>query len=152
MGIIKEFKDFALKGNFLDMAIGIIIGAEFGKVVNSIVNDLLMPPLGKLIGGVNFSELKYSLGQTPALDAKGNPIVENGVPQVKEAFLNYGNCIQTMLNFFIIAVAIFAVVKAKNMAEKRLVGVTDPAAPPPPPEDVMLLREIRDELKKRPAV
>ncbi|MGC4049852.1 MAG: large-conductance mechanosensitive channel protein MscL [Paludibaculum sp.] len=140
MGIVKEFKDFALKGNFLDMAIGIIIGAEFGKVVSSLVSDILMPPLGKLIGGVNFSDLKYSLGQTVTKNEKGEEVI-------KEAFLNYGNCIQTMLNFFIIAVAIFMVVKAKNMAEKRLMGV-DPNAPPPPPENIVLLREIRDELKK----
>jgi large conductance mechanosensitive channel len=128
MGLLKEFKDFAMKGSVLDMAIGIIIGAEFGKIVNSLVNDVLMPPLGRVIGGVNFSELKFSLG--------------------KEATLNYGNFIQTAINFTIIAFAVFMIVKAKNVAEKRLVGETDPKAPPPPPEDILLLREIRDELKK----
>jgi len=145
MGLLKEFKDFAMKGNVLDMAIGIIIGAEFGKVVNSIVNDILMPPLGKLIGGVNFSELRFSLGQTTAT------VMKDGVPEkiVKEAFINYGSFIQSLINFTIIAWAVFMIVKAKNVAEKRLAGQTDPKAPPPPPEDIQLLREIRDELKRR---
>src|SRR5262245_2597524 len=142
MGLLKEFKDFAMKGNVVDMAIGIIIGAEFGKVVNSIVNDILLPPLGKIIGGVNFSELKFSLGQTAERLA-------DGTTKVKEATINYGNFIQSAINFTIIAFAVFMVVKAKNMAEKRLVGQTDPKAPPPPPEDILLLREIRDELKAR---
>lgn len=142
MGLLKEFKDFAMKGNVLDMAIGIIIGTEFGKVVNSIVNDLLLPPLGKVIGGVNFSDLKISLGRTVERLA-------DGTEKVKEATINYGNFIQTAINFTIIAFAVFMVVKAKNMAEKRLVGQTDPAAPPPPPEDILLLRETRDELKAR---
>ncbi|HVJ68455.1 MAG TPA: large-conductance mechanosensitive channel protein MscL [Caulifigura sp.] len=136
MGLLKEFKDFAMKGNVLDLAVGVIIGAEFGKIVNSLVNDVLMPPLGAAIGGMNFKDLAWKLGV-------------NG-PDGKVATLNYGNFIQACINFAIIAFTVFLIVKAKNMAEKRLVGVTDPAAPPPPPEDVMLLREIRDELKKRP--
>jgi large conductance mechanosensitive channel len=134
MGLLKEFKDFAMKGNVLDMAIGIIIGAEFGKVVNSVVNDLLLPPLGKMIGGMNFSDLMIPLGEAGA--------------DGKVAQLKYGSFIQAIINFTIIAFAVFMIVKAKNMAEKRLAGQTDPEAPPPPPEDILLLREIRDELKK----
>ena len=134
MGLLKEFKDFAMKGNVLDLAVGLIIGAEFSKIVNSLVSDVLMPPLGKAIGGVNFKDLVIRLGEP---DAKGNV-----------ATLNYGNFIQTCVNFTIIAFAVFMIVKAKNVAEKRLAGVRDPDAPPPPPEDVLLLREIRDELKK----
>jgi large conductance mechanosensitive channel len=135
MGLLKEFKDFAMKGNVLDLAVGVIIGTEFGKIVNSLVNDMIMPPLGKAVGGMNFKELALGLGSGP----DGKPVT-----------LNYGNFIQACVNFTIIAFAVFMVIKAKNMAEKRLVGVTDPKAPPPPPEDILLLREIRDELKKRP--
>lgn len=134
MGLLKEFRDFAMKGNVLDLAVGVIIGTEFGKIVNSLVKDVLMPPLGAAVGGMNFTDLVWNLG------VKG--------PDGKVATLNYGNFIQACINFTIIAFAVFMVVKTKNMAEKRLVGVTDPAAPPPPPEDIMLLREIRDELKK----
>lgn len=131
MGLLKEFKDFAMKGNVLDLAVGVIIGTEFGKLVNSVVKDVIMPPLGALIGRVDFDRLTWKL-------ADGD-----------DATLKYGNFIQTCVNFILIAFAVFIVVKAKNMAEKRLVGVTDPQAPPPPPEDILLLREIRDELKKR---
>jgi large conductance mechanosensitive channel len=135
MGLLKEFKDFAMKGNVLDLAVGLIIGAEFTKIVNSMVNDIIMPPLGKAIGGMDFKQLALNLGT----GADGKAVT-----------VNYGNFIQTCLNFTIIAFAVFLVIKAKNMAEKRLVGETDPKAPPPPPEDILLLREIRDELKKRP--
>jgi len=135
MSMVKEFKEFIMRGNVIDLAVGIVIGAAFGKVVSSLVADIIMPPLGLLIGGVNFTELKVVLG--PPLSG-GEPVT-----------LNYGNFIQACVNFTIIAFAVFLIVKAKNVAEKRLVGVTDPKAPPPPPEDIMLLREIRDELKKR---
>jgi large conductance mechanosensitive channel len=135
MGLLKEFKDFAMKGNVLDLAVGVIIGQEFGKIVNSLVSDVLMPPLGAAIGGMNFKELVINLG---VKDANG-----------KVATLNYGNFIQACVNFTIIAFAVFMIVKTKNLTEKRLMGI-DPKAPPPPPEDILLLREIRDELKKRP--
>ncbi len=134
MGLLKEFKDFAMKGNVLDLAVGVIIGQEFGKIVNSLVKDVIMPPLGALIGNMDFDKLTLKLAESDG------------------ATLKYGSFIQASVNFTIIAFAVFMIVKAKNVAEKRLVGVTDPKAPPPPPEDVMLLREIRDELKKRPAV
>jgi large conductance mechanosensitive channel len=132
MGLLKEFKDFAMKGNVLDLAVGVIIGTEFGKLVNSLVKDVIMPPLGTMIGRMDFDKLTWQL-------AEGD-----------DATLKYGSFIQTCVNFTIIAFAVFMIVKAKNVAEKRLVGVTDPKAPPPPPEDILLLREIRDELKKRP--
>ena len=136
MGLLKEFKDFAMKGNVLDLAVGVIIGQEFSKIVNSLVSDVILPPLGAAIGGMNFKELAWDLGVKGA--------------DGKVATLNYGNFLQACVNFTIIAFAVFMIVKAKNVAEKRLVGVTDPKAPPPPPEDILLLREIRDELKKRP--
>jgi len=132
MGLLKEFKDFAMKGNVLDLAVGVIIGTEFGKIVNSLVKDVIMPPLGAMIGKMDFDKLNWQLGEG------------------ENATLKYGSFIQTCVNFAIIAFAVFMVIKAKNMAEKRLVGVTDPKAPPPPPEDILLLREIRDELRKRP--
>ncbi|OAI53232.1 hypothetical protein AYO47_05190 [Planctomyces sp. SCGC AG-212-M04] len=134
MGLLKEFKDFAMKGNVLDLAVGVIIGTEFGKIVTSLVNDVIMPPIGKAVGGLNFKELAINLG----MGSDGKPVN-----------LNYGNFIQACVNFTIIAFAVFLVVKGKNLAEKRLMGL-DPKAPPPPPEDIILLREIRDELKKRP--
>ena len=140
MGLIQEFKEFAMKGNVVDMAIGIIMGAEFGKIVNSIVGDVLMPPLGKLIGGVNFSELKYSLGQTIVKSKDGAPDV------VKEAFINFGICLQTIFNFLIIAFAVFMLVKAKGIAEQKMIAARPPAPPAATPEDVTLLREIRDAL------
>jgi large conductance mechanosensitive channel len=133
MGLLKEFKDFAMKGNVLDLAVGVIIGTEFGKIVSSLVADVVMPPLGKAIGGLDFKKLAIDLGT----GSDGKPVT-----------LNYGNFIQACVNFTIIAFAVFLVIKAKNMAEKRLMGI-DPKAPPPPPEDIVLLREIRDELKKR---
>lgn len=153
MGLLKEFKEFALKGNVIDLAVGLIIGAEFGKIVNSIVNDVIMPPIGKLIGGVNFVDLKYSLGKTlvmkdgkPELDKDGNEVF-------KEAFINYGNCIQTIINFTIIAFCVFMIVKAMNSAKKTLQDKLDlsPKAAPEAPADVKLLTEIRDLLKEKQA-
>jgi large conductance mechanosensitive channel len=131
MGLLKEFKDFAMKGNVLDLAVGVIIGQEFGKIVNSLVKDVIMPPLGQLIGRTDFEKLQIKLGEGA------------------DATLKYGSFLQACVNFTIIAFAVFMVIKAKNVAEKRVLGITDPKAPPPPPEDVLLLREIRDELKQR---
>ncbi|MGC4003596.1 MAG: large-conductance mechanosensitive channel protein MscL [Pirellulales bacterium] len=149
MGFFKEFRDFAMRGNVVDLAVGLIIGAEFGKIVNSLVNDIIMPPIGMAINGVNFSELKYSLGQT-AVMKDGAPVLKNGAPEVKEAFLNYGQFIQTTLNFVIIAFCVFLIVKAMNKA-KELTSKNDAAAPPPEaPADIKLLAEIRDLLKERP--
>lgn len=132
MKIIDEFKSFAVKGNVIDMAVGIIIGAAFGKIVSSFVNDVIMPPIGILIGGVKFSSLKIVLkeavGETPAIA------------------INYGNFLQVTFDFLIIALAIFMVIKAMNAAKKK--EEAKPAAPAVPTKEEVLLTEIRDLLKK----
>lgn len=132
MKIIDEFKSFAVKGNVIDMAVGIIIGAAFGKIVSSFVNDVIMPPIGILIGGVKFSSLKIVLkeaaGETPAIA------------------INYGNFLQVTFDFLIIALAIFMVIKAMNAAKKK--EEVKPAAPAAPTKEEVLLTEIRDLLKK----
>jgi large conductance mechanosensitive channel len=132
MKILNEFKAFAMKGNVIDMAVGIIIGAAFGKIVSSIVADVIMPPIGLLVGGVNFTDLKIVLqeavGDTPAVS------------------INYGNFLQVTFDFIIIAFAIFMVVKAMNSAKKKEEAA--PAAPPAPSKEEVLLTEIRDLLKK----
>lgn len=139
MGLLKEFKQFAMKGNVVDMAVGIIIGAAFGKIVSSLVNDVIMPPLGKLIGNVNFTDLFVTLdGETYAsieiAKKAGAPI------------LAYGNFIQTVFDFLIVAFAIFMLIKAMNRLKRKENEV--PAAPPEPTTQEKLLTEIRDLLKK----
>ncbi len=133
MKIVSEFKSFAMKGNVADMAVGIIIGAAFGKIVSSMVNDIIMPPLGLLIGGVNFTDLKFVM--KAAVD--GNPAVT----------LNYGNFLQVIFDFMIVAFAVFMVIKAMNTAKRKQEAAT-PATPPAPTKDQELLTEIRDLLKK----
>ena len=132
MSMLKEFKTFAMKGNVLDMAIGIIIGGAFGKIVTSLVNDVIMPPIGMVLGNVDFKQLSVTLRQ--ATDA---------APAVT---INYGAFINTIVDFLIIAFAIFAVVKAINSMKKQ--EEAKPAAPAAPPADVQLLTEIRDLLRK----
>lgn len=132
MGIIKEFKTFAMKGNVVDMAVGIIIGAAFGKIVSSVVNDIIMPPIGILVGGVDFKDLKVVL--------KG---ATEGVPAVT---LNYGNFLQVVFDFLIVAFAVFMLIKALNMAKRKREEA--PAPPPAPSKQEVLLTEIRDLLKK----
>ncbi len=133
MKIAEEFKAFAMKGNVTDMAVGIIIGAAFGKIVSSIVNDIIMPPLGLLIGGVNFTDLKFIMKAS----ADNKPAVS----------LNYGNFLQVVFDFIIVAFAVFMVIKAMNAA-KRKQELTVPVPPPTPTKDQILLTEIRDLLKK----
>lgn len=133
MSIVKEFRDFAVKGNMVDMAVGIIIGAAFGKLITSLVNDLIMPPLGQLIGGVNFAGLKLTIGSP----------IEGREPVT----LNYGNFIQTTVDFLIVACAIFMVVKAINRMKRKEAAA--PPAPAAPTKDQILLTEIRDLLKAR---
>ncbi len=140
MGMLKEFKEFALKGNVVDMAVGIIIGAAFGKIVSSLVNDVVMPPIGKLMGNVDFSNLFINLGggQYASLAA---------AKQAGAATLNYGVFLNTVLDFIIVAFAIFMMVKAMNMAKRK--AEAQPAPPAPPSGEEKLLAEIRDLLKGR---
>jgi len=137
MKIVQEFKQFALKGNVVDMAVGIIIGAAFGKIISSLVNDVIMPPIGLLIGGVDFTDLKVTL-KDASVDQAGAAI--NAVT------LNYGTFIQTALDFLIVAFAIFLMIKAMNNLKRK--EEPAPAAPPEPTKEEKLLTEIRDLLKK----
>ena len=129
MSLMTEFKEFAMKGNVVDMAVGVVIGTAFGKIVSSFVGDVVMPLLGKVVGGVNFSDLAVDLGTSPA----GEPVL-----------LKYGAFLQSAFDFLIIAAAIFMALKAIN----KLKTPPPPPAAAPPPADVQLLTEIRDLLKK----
>jgi large conductance mechanosensitive channel len=133
MSILNEFKEFAVKGNAVDMAVGIIIGASFGKIISSLVADVIMPPIGVLVGGVDFTKLavilKEKVGDAPAVT------------------LNYGNFIQSIVDFTIIAFAIFLVVKLINNLKKQ--EAATPVAPPEPTKEELLLTEIRDLLKTK---
>lgn len=141
MSMMKEFKEFAMRGNVVDMAVGIIIGGAFGKIVSSVVSDIIMPPIGYLLGGVNFTDLKFIISQA-SVNAAGEAI-----PAVS---INYGNFIQVTIDFIIIALAIFMMIKGMNSMKKKEEAA--PAAPPAPPEptkEEVLLGEIRDLLKKK---
>ncbi len=137
MGMIKEFKEFAMRGNVMDMAIGVVMGGAFGKIISSVVADVIMPPIGLLAGGVNFTDLKLTLKEA-SVDAAGTVI-----PAVT---LNYGNFIQTLFDFIIVAFAIFMFVKAINTIHKKKESAPAPAAPS---KEEMLLTEIRDLLKEK---
>ncbi len=142
MGMMQEFKEFAVKGNVIDLAVGVIIGGAFGKIVTSMVEDIIMPIVGALFGNLDFTNLYIALGQVPEGTAPTlAALKEAGVPT-----LAYGSFITVALNFLIMAFIIFIMVKQIN----RLKRETPPAPPAPeaPPEDIVLLREIRDSLKK----
>ena len=134
MGIISEFREFAIKGNMIDMAVGIIMGAAFGSVITSLVNDVIMPPIGAMMGGVDFSSLAVAL---PSLDPS------------KPATLNYGKFINAVISFLIVAWAVFMLVKAVNKAKAMVEKPKAPAAPAAPPRSEVLLEEIRNALVKR---
>jgi large conductance mechanosensitive channel len=123
MGMVQEFKAFAVKGNVLDLAVGVIIGGAFGKIVGSLVNDIIMPVIGLILGGLNFSDLAVT---------------------VREAVIKYGSFLQAVIDFVIIAFVLFLIIRYANKLKKPVPA----AAPPPTPEDVLLLREIRDALKR----
>mgnify|MGYP000847697009 CR=1 FL=1 len=133
MKFFKEFKEFAMRGNVVDMAVGIIIGGAFGKIVTSLVNDIIMPPIGLLVGGVDFKDLavvlKEAVGDTPAVT------------------LSYGNFVQVVFDFLIVAFAIFLMIKGLNSLKKK--EEEAPAAPPKPSKEEVLLTEIRDLLKEK---
>ncbi|PSJ46179.1 large conductance mechanosensitive channel protein MscL [Zobellella endophytica] len=136
MSIIKEFKEFAVKGNVVDMAVGIIIGAAFGKIVSSLVNDVVMPPIGVLIGGVDFSDLAI--------------VLQEAAGEIPAVTLSYGKFIQTILDFTIVAFAIFMMIKVINrLKRKEEAKAEEPAAPPAPSKEEQLLSEIRDLLKQK---
>jgi large conductance mechanosensitive channel len=132
MKILDEFKKFAVKGNMMDMAVGIIIGAAFGKIVSSLVSDIIMPPIGLLLGGVNFADLKV--------------VMKAATETVPAVTWNYGSFIQTAIDFLIIAFVVFMLIKGINSLKKKEEAA--PAAPPAPTKDQVLLTEIRDLLKK----
>lgn len=138
--ILQEFKQFAMRGNVVDMAVGIIIGGAFGKIVSSLVSDVIMPSVGLLVGGVNFTDLKITLKDA----------VMNGEEVVSPAVaINYGNFLQVTFDFIIIAFAVFMLVKGVNaLSKKKEEKPAAPATPPAPPADIQLLTEIRDLLKK----
>ena len=130
MGMMQEFKEFAMRGNVVDLAVGVVIGGAFGKIVSSVVADMIMPPIGVLMGGVNFANLKM--------------VLKEGVGEIPAVTLNYGNFIQSCVDFLIVAMAIFLMVKALNSMKKA-----EAAAPAAPPPTEVLLGEIRDLLKHR---
>ncbi|MGA8707955.1 MAG: large-conductance mechanosensitive channel protein MscL [Steroidobacteraceae bacterium] len=133
MSLASEFKEFAMKGSVVDLAVGVIIGAAFGKIVSSLVGDIFMPVLGKAIGGINFSDLAVSLGKDPS---------------GKDVLVKYGSFIQTAFDFLVIALVLFAAIKGLNSLKKPPVAVV---VEPPPPRQEILLQEIRDLLAKRAA-
>ncbi|MBI5329916.1 MAG: large conductance mechanosensitive channel protein MscL [Betaproteobacteria bacterium] len=138
MSFIHEFKQFAMRGNVVDLAVGVVIGGAFGKIVDSLVKDVIMPPIGALLGGVDFKNLYVNLSATDF--ATMDEAVKAGAPLIK-----YGAFIQSMVDFTLIAFAIFVAVKVINRLKQTEAA---PAEPAPTPEDVLLLREIRDALKK----
>lgn len=137
MGFVKEFKEFAMKGNVIDLAVAVIIGGAFGKIVSSFVADIVMPLIGLLLGGVNFTDLKWVIKDA---------VMENGVEKAA-ATLNYGNFIQVTIDFLIIALAIFLAIKAMNSLKKK--EEPAPEAPAAPSAEETLLGEIRDLLKEK---
>ncbi|NDC52839.1 MAG: large-conductance mechanosensitive channel protein MscL [Planctomycetia bacterium] len=153
MGLLKEFRDFAMRGNVIDLAVGVVIGAAFGKIISSLVSNIIMPPLNLLTSryGVNFSELALKVKTTaPKLNPDGTAVLEDGKPVMAfqdYPILNYGPFIQSVVDFLLVAAALFLVIKIINTAKARFEEKKD-EAPPAPPEDIALLREIRDALSR----
>jgi large conductance mechanosensitive channel len=140
MKMLKDFKEFAMRGNVIDLAVGIIIGAAFGKIISSAVNDLIMPPIGLLVGGIDFKEIAFNM-KDAVVDPATGKILKEAVT------LKIGNFIQSVVDFIIVAFAIFMMIKGvTNLNRKKAAEV--PAAPPAPTRDQELLTEIRDLLKK----
>ena len=139
--MFEEFKKFAVRGNVMDLAVGVIIGASFTGIVTSLVNDVIMPPIGLALGGVDFSNFFVVLKGDRAVDTLA------AAKAAKDVTINYGIFVNAVINFLIVAFVLFLLIRQMN----KLVAAppADPAAPPPPPEDVLLLREIRDSLKAR---
>ena len=138
--MLQEFKTFAMRGNVVDMAVGSIFGGAFGKIVSSVVGDLIMPAVGLLVGGVNFTDLKIVMKDA---------VLEGDKVITPEVSLNYGNFIQVVFDFLIIAFAVFLLIKGINALNRKNEAPAAPATPPAPPADVQLLTEIRDLLKEK---
>lgn len=137
MGVLKEFKEFAMRGNVIDLAVGVVIGGAFGKIVTSLVDDIIMPPIGYITGGVDFSSMKYVIQEG------------NEAAGVAEVSLAYGNFINTVIQFIIVAFCIFMVIKAMNSLKRKEDPVPEPEAAPAPSNEEVLLAEIRDLLKNK---
>jgi large conductance mechanosensitive channel len=144
MSVMQEFREFAVKGSVVDLAVGVIIGAAFGKIVDSLVKDLIMPVVGRLFGGLDFSNWFIMLGSPPP--GYSGPTTYDALTKAGVPLLAYGNFITVLINFLILAFIIFLMVKQINALRDK-----HPSAPPPPPEQIELLREIRDALVKREA-
>ena len=144
MGFMTEFKEFASKGNVVDLAVGVIIGAAFGKIVDSLVKDLVMPIVGRVIGGLDFSNYFITLGSLP--EGYQGPMTYEALSKAGVPLFAYGNFITVAINFIILAFIIFVMVKQINRLKRE--APAPAPAPAAPPEDVVLLREIRDALKK----
>ena len=138
--MLQEFKNFAIKGNVMDLAVGVIIGAAFGKIVDSVVNDLIMPIVGRIVGGLDFSNFFIALKEAPA----GVPMTLDALRKAGVPVFAYGSFITIVLNFVILAFIIFLMVRWINRMKRE----APPAEAPPTPEDILILREIRDSLKK----
>ncbi len=154
MSLLKEFREFAMRGNVVDLAVGVVIGAAFGKIVSSFVANIVMPPLNLLTAkyGVNFNEAALKVKtDAPMLDEAGKMITETDgsikLAPTDYAILNYGPFLQTIVDFLLVAAAIFFAVKVMNTMKARF-SKEEAATPAPPPEDILLLREIRDALKR----
>ena len=145
MGMLKEFKTFAMKGNVLDLAVAVIIGSAFGKIITSFVNDVLMPPIGLLLGNRDFGNMRIILKYAKDAVTDGDQII---TPAIAEVSIKYGAFINTVLDFLIVAFSIFMVIKAYNRMKRKEVAAAPPAPPAPSKEEV-LLTEIRDILKEK---
>lgn len=148
MSMVKEFKEFAMKGNVIDMAVGVIIGAAFGKIISSLVADVIMPPIGKVMGGVDFKDLFVNLDPGKLTKADGAVKSLADAKEAGAAVIAYGQFVNTAIDFLIVAFCIFVVVKAINTLKRKPVPIVA-AAPPEPTREEKLLAEIRDILKAR---
>ncbi|MEG1886023.1 MAG: large-conductance mechanosensitive channel protein MscL [Alistipes sp.] len=157
MAFLKEFREFALKGNVMDMAVGVIIGGAFGKIVSSLVNDILMPPIGALLGNTNFSALRVDISKMRDVSASAAHALENNVgleavetaQSVEPVYWNYGNFIQQCVDFAILALCVFLMVKLMNRMMKKNEAPAPAPAPAAPSKEELLLTEIRDLLKEK---
>jgi len=153
VSLFKEFRDFAMKGNVIDLAVGVVIGTAFGKIIGSLVSNVIMPPLNLLTSrfGVNFNDLALRIRtNAPKLNPDGTKVLEDGKEVLvfqDYPILSYGPFIQAVVDFLLVAAALFVVIKLLNAAKERFEVKKDETAPPP--EDIVLLREIRDALAKR---